>query len=56
LKAALKPSPVYRSIYCGFMLDEWFYGISYTAALRYYFERDAATFEAFLESIRLEGK
>jgi hypothetical protein len=51
--SVLKPSPLYRSVYCGFMLDDWFYGFSYTAALRYYFEKDADTFEVFLDSIRL---
>lgn len=43
----------YRSIYCGFVLGEWFYGISYTAALRHYFERDAAAFESALQSFQL---
>jgi hypothetical protein len=52
----VNPSPLYRSIYCGFMLGDWFYGISYTAAVRYYFDRDADTFEAFLESFRLVGQ
>lgn len=52
-KSAVDPSPLYRSVYCGFMHDDWFYGISYTAAARYYFDRDAGTFEAFLESFRL---
>ena len=50
------PLPLYKSIYCGFMLGDWFYGISYTAAARYYFDRDAATFETFLESIRIVEK
>jgi hypothetical protein len=54
--AVLRPSPLYRSVYCGFMLDDWFYGFSYTAALRYYFEKDADTFEVFLDSIRLKTK
>jgi hypothetical protein len=49
-------SPLYRSVYCGFMQGDWFYGISYTAAARYYFDRDAASFETFLESIRLADK
>ncbi len=51
--AVVDPSPLYRSAYCGFMIGDWFYGISYTAAARYYFDRDAATFETFLESVRL---
>jgi hypothetical protein len=50
---AVDPSPLYRSAYCGFMLGDWFYGINYTAAARYYFDRDAGTFETFLESVRL---
>jgi hypothetical protein len=51
--AAVDPSPLYRSVYCGFMEGDWFYGVSYTAAARYYFDRDAATFETFLESFRV---
>ena len=51
--AAVDPSPLYRSAYCGFVFGDWFYGISYTAAARYYFDRDAGTFETFLESVRL---
>ncbi len=49
------PSPRYRTAYCGFVLGDWFYGISYTAAARYYYDRDLAAFEAFLESVRLEA-
>jgi hypothetical protein len=51
-----EPFPRYRTIYCGFVLDEWFYGISYTAASRYYFDRDVDTFETFLQSIRLADR
>jgi hypothetical protein len=43
----------YRSLYYGFMRGQWFYGISYTAALRYYFDRDAAAFEAVIQSFQL---
>jgi hypothetical protein len=50
------PLPLYRSIYCGFMFGDWFYGISYTAAARYYFDRDAGTFEMLLENIRIVDK
>jgi hypothetical protein len=53
--SVVNPSPLYRSVYCGFMVGEWFYGISYTAAVRYYFDRDAATFETFADSVRLIG-
>lgn len=54
--AVVDPSPLYRSAYCGFMLGDWFYGVSYTAAARYYFDRDVGTFETFLESVRLVDK
>lgn len=47
--------PIYRSASCGFVLGEWFYGITYTAAARYYFDRDAEAFETFLESVRVEA-
>ena len=47
------PSPLYRSTYSGFVLGDWFYGISYTATTRYYFDRDAGAFETFLDSVRL---
>lgn len=47
--------PIYRSASCGFMLGDWFYGFTYTAAARYYFDRDAETFETFLESVRVEA-
>lgn len=47
------PSPIYRSVYCGFVLDEWFYGFAYTATAAYYFDQDAGTFETVLESVRL---
>jgi hypothetical protein len=54
--SVVDPSPLYRSAYSGFVLGDWFYGISYTAAARYYFDRDAGTFETFLESVRLADK
>ena len=43
----------YRSVYYGFMRGKWFYGISYTAAQRHYFERDVTTFESVLQSFQL---
>lgn len=46
----------YRTIFCGFLRDGWFYGVSYTAALRQYFNRDSETFEAVLQSFRIIGK
>jgi hypothetical protein len=51
--AVVDPSPLYRSACTGFVLGDWFYGFSYTAAARYHFERDAGTFETFLDSVRL---
>jgi hypothetical protein len=46
----------YRTLSYGFMRDEWFYGISYTAAKRYYFQKDAEAFESVLRSFRLVEK
>jgi len=43
----------YRSIYCGFVLGEWFYGITYTATQRHYFEKDVEAFESVLQSFQL---
>lgn len=43
----------YRSVYYGFMRGKWFYGISYTAALRHYFEKDIEAFESVLQSFQL---
>jgi len=42
-----------KSILYGFIGDEWFYGIRYTAARRYYFDKDLRTFEKVFESFRL---
>ena len=42
-----------KSIYCGFFMDKWFYGINYNAAQRYYFDKDVKTFEKVLESFKL---
>ncbi|MCL5062963.1 MAG: PsbP-related protein [Nitrospiraceae bacterium] len=42
-----------KSIYYGFIADEWFYGIRYTAAIRYYFDKDIKTFERVFESFKL---
>jgi len=46
----------YRTLSYGFMLDDWFYGISYSAALRYYFQKDAEEFDSVLRSFRLVEK
>jgi hypothetical protein len=42
-----------KSIYYGFIMQDWFYGIYYTAALRYYFDKDIETFEKVLETFKL---
>jgi len=42
-----------KSIYCGFIAGQWFYGIIYNAAERYYFDKDINTFERVLESFKL---
>ncbi len=46
----------YRTVCYGFMLDDWFYSVSYTAALRYYFQKDASAFESVVQSFRLVEK
>ncbi len=46
----------YRTLSYGFMLDDWFYGISYTAAQHYYFQKDEDTFNLFLQSFRVIEK
>ncbi len=42
-----------KTVYCGFIRDEWFYGIHYSAPQRYYFDKDIKTFEKILESFKL---
>jgi hypothetical protein len=42
-----------KSVYCGFIQDNWLYGINYNAPERYYFEKDIQTFEKVLESFKL---
>lgn len=42
-----------KSIYCGFIAGDWFYGINYNAPQRYYFDKDLKTFEKVVESFRL---
>lgn len=52
-ESAGEPWPSYRAVYSGFVIGDWFYGTGYTAAQGYYFDRDAGTFEAFLETVRV---
>jgi hypothetical protein len=42
-----------KSVYCGFIADQWFYGFNYNAAQRYYFDKDIKTFENVLKSFKL---
>jgi len=42
-----------KSVYCGFIQDQWFYGINYNAPERHYFDKDITTFENVLESFKL---
>jgi hypothetical protein len=37
------------------MSDEWLYTISYTAPLRYYFDRDVKSFEKIVTHFRFLG-
>ncbi|MBT8340979.1 MAG: hypothetical protein HKP58_18870 [Desulfatitalea sp.] len=42
----------FKSIYCGFLTDEWFYTIRYTAPERHYFRKDIDEFERVLGSFK----
>jgi hypothetical protein len=43
----------FKTLYCGFLNDKTFYNLRYTAAQRYYFEKDLQTFEKFVDSFKL---
>ncbi len=43
----------YRTVYYGLLQDEKFYRISYTAPVRYYFDKDVAAFEEIVKSFKL---
>jgi hypothetical protein len=43
----------YRAVCFGFMRNAWFYSITYTAARRYYFQKDADVYDSVLQSFRL---
>lgn len=43
----------YRSVYYGLLQGEKFYRISYSAPVRYYFDKDVATFEEIVKSFKL---
>lgn len=42
-----------KSIYNGVMVQDWFYSIRYTAAARYYFDKDLDSFEKTFNSFKL---
>lgn len=43
----------FKCLYCGFLFDNWLYNIRYTAAERYYFQKDVGVFEELLNSFKL---
>lgn len=43
-----------KSMSYGFLKDEWFYTIRYTATQRHYFEKDLSTFQKVFESFKLQ--
>lgn len=47
----MQRSTPYRSVCYGFMEGEWLYVIGYTAAKRYYFDRDTETFEEVVRGL-----
>lgn len=49
----IKDGARYRDVYYGFLLKDRFYYLRYSAAQRYYFNRDAETFEKVVKSFRL---
>jgi len=42
----------FKTLYFGFIKDGLFYNLRYTAAKRYYFNKDLKTFEKFVDSFR----
>jgi len=42
-----------KSVCYGLLIDKYFYEISYTAAKRYYFDKDIQTFEKVVKSFKL---
>jgi len=49
IKTGLK----FKSLYCGFLSDNWLYSIRYTAPERHYFHKDIGVFEKVLNSFKL---
>jgi hypothetical protein len=48
-----KTGPRIKTVYYGFLDGEWFYNIRYSAAERYYFDKDLETFNNFVRNFRL---
>lgn len=42
-----------KSTFSGFLVQDWFYQIRYTAAARYYYDKDSASYEQVLKSFKL---
>lgn len=42
-----------KAVYCGLLTHEFYYGIYYRAAQRYYFDKDIETFEKVVQSFTL---
>ena len=42
-----------KSVCCGLLAGEWFYGMTYNAAERYYFDKDIETFNKVVQSFML---
>jgi hypothetical protein len=47
---------LFKTLYYGFLAEDWFYAIRYNAAQRYYFDKDIETFEKILSSFELTQK
>jgi hypothetical protein len=43
----------FKTRYCGVIAGHWFYAVRYSAAERYYFDKDISTFERILGSFEL---
>jgi hypothetical protein len=43
----------FKSLYCGFLFENWLYNIRYTAAERHYFHKDVGVFEELFNSFKL---
>lgn len=42
-----------KSVFSGFMIQDWFYQIRYTAAARYYYDKDLPSYEQVIKSFKL---